>query len=57
LASTISNITFWQLFVQTDALVMGYVTTGLHLTFTTLHAVAAVTAGPGVRQLAVAPAR
>jgi hypothetical protein len=42
----LSNLTFWQLFVQTDMLVMGYVTTGLHLTFAVLQAVAAA-AAPG----------
>jgi hypothetical protein len=40
----LSNLTFWQLFVQTDMLVMGYVTTGLHLTFAALQSVAAATA-------------
>ena len=45
----ISNLVFWQLFVETNMLVMGYVTTGLHLTFAALHAVAAVTARPSVR--------
>lgn len=52
----ISNLVFWQLFVETDMLVMGYVTTGLHLTFATIHTVAAATARPGV-QLAGVPAR
>ena len=40
----ICNLVFWQLFVETGALTMGYVTTGLHLTFTGLHLAAAATA-------------
>jgi hypothetical protein len=53
----ISNLTFWQLFVQADALVMGYLTTSLHLTFAALHASAAATAGPPQRHVATAIAR
>ena len=42
----VSNLVFWQLFVVSDALVAGYVTTGLHLTFTGLEAYAAFAAQP-----------
>ncbi len=52
----VSNLVFWQLFVETDMLVMGYVTTGLHLTFAALQAAAAATARPSV-QFADAAAR
>ena len=40
----ICNLAFWDLFVVTDALAMGYVTTGLHLTVATLQTAAALTA-------------
>lgn len=33
----ICNLVFWQLFVATGALTMGYVTTAPHLTFVALH--------------------
>lgn len=36
----ISNLTFWQLFVATDMLAMGYVTTSLHALFFALQLVA-----------------
>jgi hypothetical protein len=52
----LSNLTFWQIFVQTDALVMGYVTTGLHLTFAALHTAAAASTFDPAR-LAAGPAR
>jgi hypothetical protein len=49
----ICNLVFWNLFVVTDALAMGYVTTGLHLTVATLQIGAAFAAGtsaaPAVR--------
>jgi hypothetical protein len=40
----ICNLAFWQLFVETGALTMGYVTTGLHLSFTALQLAAAAAA-------------
>lgn len=40
----ICNLAFWNLFVVTDALAMGYVTTGLHLIVATLQLGAALTA-------------
>jgi hypothetical protein len=43
-----SNLAFWDLFVATDALTGGYVTTGLHWIFVVLQAFAAVTAAGGV---------
>jgi hypothetical protein len=43
-----SNLAFWDMFVATDALVVGYLTTGLHWMFVVLQAVAAVTAAGGV---------
>ena len=39
-----SNLAFWDMFVATDALTVGYVTTGLHWMFVLLQALAAVTA-------------
>jgi hypothetical protein len=38
-----SNLIFWRLFVNTDALAMGYVTTSLHGLFAVLHFVLAAT--------------
>ena len=37
-----SNLAFWDMFVATDALAVGYVTTGLHWIFVVLQALAAV---------------
>jgi hypothetical protein len=34
----VSNLSFWQLFVVTDQIVLGYVSTGLHLSFAALQA-------------------
>ncbi len=45
----VCNLAFWQLFVATDALAVGYLSTGLHLTFATLNAAA-------LRALATVPA-
>ena len=42
----VSNLVFWQLFVASDALVAGYVTTGLHVTFTALELYAAFAVKP-----------
>ena len=39
-----SNLAFWELFVATDALTIGYVTTTLHLTFAVLNFVALLVA-------------
>ena len=39
-----SNLVFWDMFVATDALAVGYLTTGLHWTFVVLQGVAAMTA-------------
>lgn len=39
----ISNIAFWQLFVSTGTLVMGWITTSVHLSLVVLQAIAAVT--------------
>ena len=39
-----SNLAFWDMFVATDALAVGYVTTGLHWIFVVLQALAAMTA-------------
>jgi hypothetical protein len=33
----ICNLAFWQMFVATDALAVGYLSTALHLTFATLN--------------------
>ena len=45
-----SNLAFWDLFVATDALTVGYVTTGLHWIFVGLQAFAAVsTTGDAAR--------
>jgi hypothetical protein len=44
-----ANLVFWQLFVDGDALVMGYVTTALHWVFVALQLRAAVDAPAGVR--------
>jgi hypothetical protein len=52
------NLVFWELFVATDALTMGYVTTGLHWTFVVLQllALGAAPAAPRhVRAAADAP--
>lgn len=38
------NLVFWQIFVATDSLWMGYLTTTLHWTFAVLQSIAAVTA-------------
>jgi hypothetical protein len=43
-----SNLAFWDMFVATDALTVGYVTTGLHWIFVVLQAVAAMTASGAV---------
>jgi hypothetical protein len=43
-----SNLAFWDMFVATDSLTVGYVTTGLHWTFVVLQAVAAMTASVAV---------
>jgi hypothetical protein len=40
-----SNLAFWPLFVFTDALMVGYVTTTLHLTFALLNLLAFLRAG------------
>ena len=40
----VCNLSFWQLFVVTDALAMGYVTTGLHLIVAVLQLGAAIAA-------------
>jgi hypothetical protein len=40
-----ANIAFWQLFVATDALVLGYLTTGLHWAFAALQGAAAARPG------------
>jgi hypothetical protein len=40
----ICNLAFWDFFVATDALAMGYVATGLHLIVATFQTVAALTA-------------
>jgi hypothetical protein len=40
----ISNLVFWQIFIAGDALVMGYVTTSLHLIFALLQMSAAIAA-------------
>ena len=40
-----SNIAFWQMFVATDALAVGYVTTGLHWLFVAAQLTSAVAAG------------
>ena len=48
----VCNLAFWNLFVVTDSLAMGYVTPGLHLTVATLQTVAALTAS----RAAAAPA-
>jgi hypothetical protein len=40
----VCNLAFWNLFVVTDSLAMGYVTTGLHLTVAALQTAAALTA-------------
>lgn len=37
----VSNLVFWEMFLVSDALVMGYVTTGLHLSFTAAELLAA----------------
>jgi len=50
-----SNIAFWQMFVATDALAVGYVTTGLHWVFGAVQLAAAVAAGE-IRPSAVARA-
>ena len=39
-----SNLAFWSLFVATDALTLGYVTTGLHWLFVALQLIAAFAA-------------
>lgn len=36
-----SNLVFWQIFIATDMLAGGYLTTGLHWSFVTLHLLAA----------------
>ena len=38
-----SNLTFWAVFTSTDSLLLGYVTTGLHIAFFVLQTLAAVT--------------
>ena len=43
------NLVFWQIFVVTDALWMGFVTTAFHWTFAVLQSIAAITAGPDQR--------
>jgi hypothetical protein len=43
----ISNLTFWQLFIATDMLVMGYVTTSLHGLFFVLQLAASGAAQAG----------
>jgi hypothetical protein len=43
-----SNLVFWQLFVATDALAMGYVTTTLHWMFVFSQLLAATSAGADV---------
>jgi hypothetical protein len=43
-----SNLAFWDMFVATDALTVGYVTTGLHWIFVVLQAAAAMTASAAV---------
>jgi hypothetical protein len=43
-----SNLAFWDMFVATDALAVGYLTTGLHWVFVLLQAVAAMTASVAV---------
>jgi hypothetical protein len=40
-----ANLAFWQMFVATDALAVGYVSTTLHLTFAVLNLVALLAAG------------
>ena len=40
-----SNIAFWQMFVATDALAVGYVTTGVHWLFVAAQLTSAVAAG------------
>jgi hypothetical protein len=47
-----ANVVFWQIFVITDTLVMGYVTTGLHWTFTAAELAAAVAVKDDVRTAA-----
>ena len=39
-----ANVVFWQFFVETGTLAMGYVSTGLHWTFTAAELLAAVAA-------------
>ena len=51
-----SNIAFWQMFVATDALAVGYVTTGLHWLFVAAQLTSAVAAGEPLPR-AVARAR
>lgn len=43
------NLVFWQIFIVTDSLWMGVVTTSLHWTFAALQSIAAVTVGPAKR--------
>lgn len=39
-----ANVIFWQMFLAVDVLVLGYVTTGLHVAFAAVQLVAAVAA-------------
>ena len=41
-----ANLVFWQIFIATDMLLMGYVTTGLHWAFAGLQLLAATAAVP-----------
>ena len=41
----VSNLAFWELFVSTDQIALGYVSTGLHLSFAVLQAIAFVSFG------------
>jgi hypothetical protein len=46
----VANVTFWQLFVTGEMLVVGYVTTALHAVFFALQAATgAATSEPGIR--------
>jgi hypothetical protein len=47
----IANLAFWQIFVATDALAMGYVTTTLHWTFVALQLLAIRSTGDRVPSL------
>jgi hypothetical protein len=48
-----SNLAFWSLFVATDALLVGYVSTTLHVTFAVLQGVVLLTTRSGYGQLPI----